>query len=375
MDEKTTMQQTTVEQSTMTEQVMQKQLALPMNYEKNMTPEVQLKVKELQSSIDIHDKDKIIAFCREEQTQLGSFADSILRGVGTKEVGEAGELLANVVGDIKGYSADCKKGGSGGFLGFLKSQKAKIKHMQTKYRSLADNMDTVVKELNTKDAALIQVSRNFDIMYDNNAALYEFLTMAIYAGEQALAEEKVKLQEMQKSAELSGDLMEAQEVADFNDDIVRFERRIYDLKLTRTTSIQQAPQIRNIQKGAEAVSESIKTTIATAIPLWKNQMAMALGMQAVKEGLNAVNAVKDVTNAMLVANSQMNKEITLGAAEALERGVIDIDTINIVNQNLIEAVTGSYEITQKAKTDREEGARQLQNNENELKAAIVKYTR
>ena len=147
------------------------------------------------------------------------------------------------------------------------------------------------------------------------------------------------------------------------------------MKLTRTTSIQQAPQIRSIQKGAEAVSESIKTTIATAIPLWKNQMAMALGMQAVKEGLDAVNAVKDATNAMLIANSQMCKDITLGASESLERGVIDIETINTVNQNLIEAVTGSYEIAQKAIADREEGARQLKNNENELKAAMVKFAR
>ena len=168
--------------------------------------------------------------------------------------------------------------------------------------------------------------------------------------------------------------MDAQKASDFNDDIIRFERRLYDLKLTRTMAIQQAPQIRNIQKSADEVSESIKTTIVTAIPLWKSQMAVALGMQAVREGLNAVNAVKNATNAMLIANSQMNKQLALESAKAVERGVVDIETINVVNQNLIDSLSGSYEIAQKAITAREEGAKKLRENEIELKNAIVKYT-
>ena len=235
-------------------------------------------------------------------------------------------------------------------------------------------MDTVVKELQKKDLALGQVSRNFDIMYDENFKMYEFLTMVIFAGEQALQEEKEKLAVMQQAAQTSGDLMDAQKASDFNDDIIRFERRLYDLKLTRTMAIQQAPQIRNFQKSADEVSESIKTTIVTAIPLWKSQMAVALGMQAVREGLNAVNAVKNATNAMLIANSQMNKQLALESAKAVERGVVDIETINVVNQNLIDSLSGSYEIAQKAITAREEGAKKLRENEIELKNAIVKYT-
>ena len=179
---------------------------------------------------------------------------------------------------------------------------------------------------------------------------------------------------MQQDAEASGAPMEAQKAKDFNDDIVRFERRLYDLKLTRTIAIQQAPQIRNVQKSADELSESIKTAIVTTIPLWKSQMAIALGMQVVREGLNAVNAVKDATNAMLLENSQMNKQLTLEVAQAAERGVIDIETINIINQNLIDSLSGSYEIAQKAITSREEGTKQLRANEVELKNAIVKYT-
>ena len=212
-------------------------------------------------------------------------------------------------------------------------------------------------------------------MYDANRAMYEFLTMLIYAGEQVLEEEKQKLEAMIKETESSDDEMEMQRASDYKDDIIKFERRLYDLKLSRTIAIQQAPQIRNIQKSADEVSESIKTTIVTTIPLWKNQMAIALGMQTVREGLNAVNAVKDATNAMLIANSEMNKQLTLEAAQAVERGVVDIATINKVNQNLIDSLSGSYEIAQKAINDRAEGAKQLQANEAELKKAIVKYTK
>lgn len=357
----------------MEEMTMNNELSLPVSYAQRMTADVARKVDALKSSIDIHSKDKVIAYGREEQASIGKFSDSILQGVGTKEVGEAGKLLTEVIGDINGYKVACDKENTG-LLAFFRKQKSKIQTLQTKYKSLAENMDTVVKELQKKDLALGQVSRNFDIMYDENFKMYEFLTMVIFAGEQALQEEKEKLAVMQQAAQTSGDLMDAQKASDFNDDIIRFERRLYDLKLTRTMAIQQAPQIRDIQKSADEVSESIKTTIVTAIPLWKSQMAVALGMQAVREGLNAVNAVKNATNAMLIANSQMNKQLALESAKAVERGVVDIETINVVNQNLIDSLSGSYEIAQKAITAREEGAKKLRENEIELKNAIVKYT-
>lgn len=353
------------------------ELSLPVAYAQNMTPAVARKVTDLKSTIDIHDKGKIIAFGREEQASLGKFYDSIIQGVGTKEMGEAGALLTQVIGDIQGYNASCDKEAAGlldGLFGFLKKQKNKLKTLQIRYKSLADNMETVVKELQNKDLELGKLSRNFDAMYEENLATYEFLTMVIFAGEQALEEEKQKLVVMQQKAQESGDLMEVQKASDFNDDIIRFERRLYDLKATRTLALQQAPQIKNIQKSADEISESIKTVIVTSIPLWKSQMALALGMQTVREGLNAVNAVKDATNAMLIANSQMNKQLTLEAAQAVERGAIDIETINIVNNNLIDSLNGSYEIAQNAITTRKEGAKQLQEKENELKATIAKYT-
>lgn len=356
----------------MEQNVLQNQLNLPSKYGENLTHESEQKVMALKSTIDVHDKNKVIAYGREQQAQLGKFADSVISGVGTEQIGEAGEILTKAITQINGYNATCESGG--GLFGFLTKQKTKLKTLQTKYQSLAKNMEDIVADLQKKDLALGQVSRNFDIMYEENKNTYNFLTMIIYAGEQKLEEEHAKLSAMQVEAEQSGDMAKVQEASDFKDDIIRFERRLYDLKMTRTMAINQAPQIRNIQKSADEVSESIKTTIVNAIPLWKSQMAIALGMQVVRDGLNAINAVKDATNAMLLANAQMNKELTLEAAKAAERGIVDIETLNTVNQTLIETLSGSYEIAQKAITDRQEGAKRLQDNEAELKAAIIKYT-
>lgn len=354
------------------ENVLQTQLNLPASYKENLTPAVAEKIAALKATIDVHDKNKVISYGREEQAHLGKFADSVINGVATKDVGEAGEVLTKAIAEINGYNATCE--GKGGLFSFLTKQKTKLKTLQTKYQSLSKNMDGIVKDMQEKDKALERVSREFDAMYEENKRTYEFLTMVIYAGEQALEDEKANLSAMQVEAEQSGDMAKIQEVSDYKDDIIRFERRLYDLKLSRTMAINRAPQIRNIQKSADEVSESIKTTIVNAIPLWKSQMADALGMKIVKEGANAVNAVKDATNALILANAKMNKEMTLEAAKAAERGIIDIETLNTVNQTLIDTFSGVYEIAQKAITDRAEGAKQLQKNEAELKEAIIKYS-
>ncbi len=354
----------------LTLQPIQEQLDLPASFEQTITPEIAQKIENLKLTIDIHDKRKVIAFGSEQQSAIGKFYDSILQGVGTKEVGEAGDILVKVIADINGYKDDCS-GKSNGFFSFLKKKKNTIESLQARYRTLSQNIDIIIRQLQEKDLALKSISRNFDIMFAENHTLYEFLTLIIYVGEQVLIEEKSKLSLLKEKAESSGNLMEMQKISDFEDDISRFERRLYDLKLSRTISLQQAPQIRLIQKGADEISESIRTTITTSIPLWKSQMAMALGIKTVRESLNAVNSVRDATNAMLIANSEMTKKLAIETAQAAERGVIDIETITQVNQNLIEALNGSYEITQNAITTRENGTKQLQENEAELKSAII----
>ena len=358
----------------MDENTMNKQLAIPENYGKNMTPAMVQKVSALKAKIDVHDKDKVLAYGYEEQASIGNFYDSVIQGKGTKEMGEAGEILTKAIGDIQGYRVDCNKKEKG-IMALLTKGKTKIKNMQTRYQSLSTNMDTVIKELQEKNTDLLQVSRNFDAMYTANKERYEFLTMLIYAGEQAIEEEKRKFEMKKKNAEASGDPMELQNVADYADDIERFEKRIYDLKLSRTIAIQQGPQIKNIQKGADQISESIKTAIFTSIPLWKSQMAIALGMETLKKGLNAVNAVNDATNAMLLANSQMNKELTLEVAKASQRGIVDMETVDKLNQDLIDTFSGVSNIIAEGRTKRAEGAQHLKDSEEELKKAMMNSTK
>ena len=363
----------TTEQTITANEAVEAGLSLPESYGANLSPERAQKVAALKASIDIHDKGKVTALGYEQQSSISKFSDSILQGVGTREMGEAGNAITTVIGKIKGFDADCN-GEKKGLFAFLKKQKSKLQTLQVKYKSVSDNLVTVEEDLKSKDLALGNVSRQFDTMYEQNMQLYEFLTMLIYAGEQTLAEERQKVAEMRQMAQVSGDSMELQKVSDYNDDVTRFARRLHDLKLTRAMAINQAPQIKNIQKGADEVSESIKSIIVTAIPMWKNQMAIALGMNMVQEGLNAVNAAKDATNQLFLANSEMNKRLTLQAAEASERGILDIETLNKINQDLIETATGVFQIAQNAEIRRENEAKQLQANENQLKKAFVDHT-
>ena len=363
----------TTEQTITADEAVEAGLSLPESYGANLTPERAQKVAALKASIDIHDKGKVTALGYEQQSSISKFSDSILQGVGTREMGEAGNAITSVIGKIKGFDADCNSEKKGLFA-FLKKQKSKLQTLQVKYKSVSDNLVTIEEDLKAKDLALGNVSRQFDTMYEQNLQLYEFLTMLIYAGEQTLAEERQKVAEMRQMAQVSGDSMELQKVSDYNDDVTRFARRLHDLKLTRAMAINQAPQIKNIQKGADEVSESIKSIIVTAIPMWKNQMAIALGMNMVQEGLNAVNAAKDATNQLFLANSEMNKRLTLQAAEASERAILDIETLNKINQDLIETATGVFQIAQNAEIRRENEAKQLQANENQLKKAFVDHT-
>ena len=363
----------TTEQTITANEPVEAGLSLPESYGANLTPERAQKVSALKASIDIHDKGKVTALGYEQQSAISKFSDSILQGVGTREMGEAGNAITSVIGKIKGFDADCNSEKKGLFA-FLKKQKSKLQTLRVKYKSVSDNLVTVEEDLKAKDLALGNLSRQFDTMYEQNLQLYEFLTMLIYAGEQTLAEERQKVAEMRQMAQVSGDSMELQKVSDYNDDVTRFARRLHDLKLSRAMAINQAPQIKNIQKGADEVSECIKSIIVTAIPMWKNQMAIALGMNMVQEGLNAVNAAKDTTNQLFLAYAEMNKRLTLQAAEASERAILDIETLNKINQYLIETATGVFQIAQNAEIKRQNDAMQLQENENQLKKAFVDHT-
>ena len=326
-------------------------------YEQELTPEVAIKVEALKQTIDMHDSGRISAYGKEVQTLAAHLSDFLFKGTGTAEVSDAGELLKRVIDGINGYNDECSNEKK--MLFGLIKKKPKIQALREKYFNLSEQIDIVAKDLLKKSVALSQICSIIDNMLMQNKNMYESLTIVICAGKRALADEKSKIEKMKNA---SCNALDVQRISDFSDDIARFERRLNDLELTHTMILQQIAQMKLLRKSAEEVSKSIRATIVTAIPLWKNQMTIALGMQAIRAGLSAVNDVKEATNEMLITQSQMNKQLSIEAAQAVESGVININTLNEVNKNLIDSLNESYAIAQKAITSKEEGAKKLPEN-------------
>ena len=339
-----------------------------LTVEENLEQEDRRRIGELIYFIDIHDRNKVIALGREQQSKIGKFYDTMLQDIVTDKIGEAEKLLQEVVTIISNYGMEAEE--KNNLFSFFRKQKNKLETIKSKYQFVIEKIDNLSTKLLQCDQELKKLSYDFEEMYQINLEQYKFLTLLILAGEKVLEEEKTNA-ESQKAIQSAQDMLKAQRLSDVMEDTARFERRLYDLKISRTIAIQQAPQIRLIQKNADILAESIRSTIANSVPLWKSQMAMCLGMQSIQKGMNAVNSVKDTTNALLLANSEMNKKLTIETAKAVERGVVDIETMNQVNQNLIQALEESSKIAKQAIEDRKKGSEKLKENEATLKTAIL----
>ena len=288
--------------------------------------------------INVQDRGRFAAFGREEQAKLSRFTDSILQGIGTEELTGADDLLKKVISEINGYNNACEKEGKGLFS-FFKKQQSRIEAIKEKYHSAESSIDALAEALRARDVALTKLSASLEVMHRENLELYNFLTMLIYAGDQVLEEEGKRIQELKQTVtSLGSSVLEAQRISNREDHIKSFERRLYDLKVTRTVALQQGPQIRMIQKNVDKVSETIRSTLANAIPIWKNQMLIALGMEMAKESA-------DLTS----------------------------NTISSVNQSLVETLNRSCEVAQTAITKRKEEAKRLGEKQIELKLAVSAY--
>ena len=340
-------------------------LNLPANYEERMTLEAKRQVRDLAAKIDIRSRDFVINYGAEQQTTLGKFADTMLSGRDSKEMGEVGELLNTAMDQIKNYNSGLD-GEKKGFFGrvFSKS-KNKVEQIFDNYKTVDKKIEVIVQELSRKRMMLSKVYDDFNSLFDSNRETYEYLATIIYAGEIAQKEAEEKLEEMQGNSD-----MDPQDIRDFSDDINSFSERLHDLKLTRAISISLAPQIRSVQRNAERLERSITTAINTSIPLWKTQMALALGIKTVRSALDAKNNVDDVTNQMFLAVSQAGKDLSIETAQASQRGVVDIETVRKVNQNLVEALTESTRITREGIEKRKQESIELEQLETSLVKAI-----
>ena len=341
-----------------------------------LTPEEKEKYEKIGSTIKVTDVNSVQTFGSELSKTIAQSGDQLLTSVRSSTNNELVDLTNQLLGELNLINVD-EIDPSNRFKNFLRrvpivrSLVKTVESVLVKYDSISDNVEKISRKIDGTRVVAMRDNSTLRTIFDADKAYIAQMREYILAA-------KMKVKEFNEQIELMVANPTEYEAYDTKT-LISFrnalEKRIADMQTTEYTLTQSLLQVEAIAAGNSELAQRADNIVNNVIPLWKNQMAIALGMQTVREGLNAVNAVKDATNAMLIANSEMNKQLTLEAAQAVERGVVDIETINKVNQNLIDSISGSYEIAQKAITERAEGAKQLQANEAELKKAIVKYTK
>ena len=343
-----------------------------LNYEK-LSQEEKDAIEEFNKKIDVTDASQILQFGVPAQEKISKFSDSILEDVKTKNTGEVGELLASLVSEIKSFDSSIAVSDKAGFLEKLfGSAKKSIDKIIAKYSKIEKNIDTIEAGLEKDKLQMLKDITIFDTMYEKNLEYFKELSLYIIAGEKKLEELKnTTLPELKKKAEKSGDQIDIQKVQDLEQMINRFEKKIYDLKTTRIISIQMAPQIRLLQNNEAELVEKIQSSITNTIPLWKNQMVLALGINNAKQALKGQQAVSKLTNDMLVKNSETLKQGSIEIAEESEKAIVNIETLQKTNRDLIDTLDAVIKIHEDGRVKRAEAEKELQNIERELKEKML----
>ncbi len=336
----------------------------------SLTPEEQTQVLDFVSKIDVTDSNSIVTYGSGAQTKLAKFADDTLQNVKTKDSGEAGKLLSDLVVTIRNFDAVSEnKGLFGNLFGKAKNE---IDKLVARYSDVEVNIDKITNTLQSHRHTMLKDIAMYDEMYKTNLAYFKELTMYIVAGKEKIKElnENV-IPTLREQAVKSGDEAEAQKLNDLVNAVNRFEKKVYDLQLSRQISLQMGPQIRLIQNNDAQLADKIQSSIVNSIPLWKNQMVISLGLANAKAALEAQTKVTDMTNELLKKNSEMLKTGTLDVAKESERGIVSMETIKKVNQDLIETINGVLEIQRKGKEERLAAEVELANIETELKQTLM----
>ena len=330
-------------------------------------------VDEFNEKIDVSDSTQVLQYGAAAQEKISKFSDDILEDVKTKDAGPTGDLLAELVGQIKNFDNDVSGTKSKGFFAKLFGKaKKEVDVMIAKYSKIEKNIDTIESGLEKDKLQMLKDISIFDTMYDKNLEYFKEISLYIIAGERKLDELKnVVLPQLQEQAKNSGDQLDVQKVNDMENMINRFEKKIYDLKTTRIISIQMAPQIRLLQNNEAELVEKIQSSITNTIPLWKNQMVLALGINNARKALETQQEVSKLTNDMLVKNSETLKQGSIQIAEESEKAIVDIETIKKTNQDLIETLDKVIEIHKNGRIKRQEAEKELENIEKELKDKML----
>ena len=357
-----------LQEKKVSEEVVEKSL----NYDA-LTEEEKKAIDDFITKIDPTDTTQILQYGSSAQNNISKFSDSVLEDVKTRSTGEVGDLLASLVTEIKDFDTEIPQGGElKGLAKIFNSAKKQLDRLINKYSKVETNINRIEKQLENHKLQMLKDIQVFDTMYDKNLEYFKQLSLYIIAGEKKLKElREVTLPEMQAKAKESGDQTDAQAVNDMENMITRFEKKIYDLKTTRIISIQMAPQIRLIQNNDSELVEKIQSSLINTIPRWKNQIVIALGLIHAKSALGAQKAVTDLTNDMLKKNSETLKQGTIEIAEEAERAIIDVETLQKTNQDIIETLDKVIEIHQNGRVKRQEAEKQLEVIEGELKDKLL----
>ncbi len=333
-----------------------------------LTPEEQQMVAEFAAKIDVENTAQILQYGAGTQKKMADFSDTALNNVRTQDLGEVGDLIVSVVGELKSMDAEEEKG----FLGFFKKQANKLDNMKAKYAKAEVNVEKVSDMLQQHQVRLLKDSAVLDQMYEQNLAYFKELTMYIMAGKQKLEEVRAgKLAELQERARQSGLAEDAQAANDLQNKCDRFEKKLYDLELTRAISIQTAPQIRMIQNNDTVMVEKIQTTLVNTIPLWKNQMVLALGIAHSTEAAAAQRQVTDVTNELLKQNAQKLHMASVETAREAERGIVEIETLKKTNEELISTLDDVMKIQEEGRQKRLAAESEMAKMEGELRGKLL----
>ena len=333
-----------------------------------LTPEEQQIVTEFAAKIDVENTTQILQYGAGTQKKMADFSDAALANVKAQDLGEVGDLIVSVVGELKGFDTEEEKG----FLGFFKKQANKLEMMKAKYDKAEVSVEKISDALQQHQIRLMKDSAMLDQMYDQNLAYFKELTMYIMAGKQKLEEVRAgKLAELEATAQRTGLAEDVQAAKDLADKCLRFEKKIYDLELTRAISMQTAPQIRMIQNNDNVMVEKIQTTLVNTIPLWKNQMVITLGIAHASEAAAAQRQVNDVTNALLQANAKRLHTASVETAKEAERGIVDIETLKKTNAELIQTLDDVMKIQQDGRTQRMAAEAEMAKMESDLKTKLL----
>ena len=352
------------------DKVTEEKVEESLNYDL-LTDKEKKAIDEFVEKIDVFDATQVLQFGSASQAKISEFSDSVLEDVKTKNTGEAGELLAQLVAEIKAFDGAVNKDPKGLEKVFYNAKK-ELEKIIAKYSKIEKNIDSIEKGLEKDKIQMLKDIAIFDTMYEKNLDYFKEISLYIIAGDRKLKQLKEEvLPELQKKAQETGEQMDAQKVQDMENTINRFEKKLYDLKTTRVISIQMAPQIRLLQNNEAELVEKIQSSITNTIPLWKNQMVLALGITNAKNALKNQQAVSNLTNEMLKKNSETLKQGSIDIAKESERAIIDIETLKKTNADIIETLDSVIKIHEEGRVKRQQAEVELQEIEKELKKKML----